>query len=293
MHRRQSRHGGDDDGHTRTTDDSHAEAPGLARAAPRVGARSDLGSVLHDVSRYARGRDGVAANPGVAARRVREPAMDRQLVQHRDCRGDHLCRGARRSLRAAALLRARSDVVHGRIGRLCSRTDCRVPDRCANGAGTRRGDHPAAQPDDSHRGVSDRAPGHGVRHLRGSRRSCGRARSDRRRCSHPGARLALDLLDQRPDRHRGRPALAAPVAGDVRTAHAPRPRRGSADHGRARRHRLESRPRERCRLVERRDDLDVRGRSGCACRLRRLGGARRRASDALTATPAHPRVRGR
>ena len=151
---------------------------------------------------------------------------------------------------------------------------------------------PAAQPDDPHRGVPGRAASSRLRHLRRPRRSRGRARPDRRRGDHRGDRLALDLLDQHPDRRRG-DGSSRPASCRRRSA---RGRRSTSAawpvHDRDGRHsRGASYARTTSAGQAPRSSPHLAWRSS-ARRVPRLG-APRCASDAVVAAPPHSRVRRR
>ena len=121
---------------------------------------------------------------------VRRPAPDR--------------RGARRPLRAAAAVRDRADAVHARLGRGGARAVDRGARRRAGGAGRGRGDHHPADADDPLRGGAGREARRRARRLGRDRRPRRRARPARRRRRRLGPLVAVDLLDQRPDRPRAR-----------------------------------------------------------------------------------------
>ena len=159
-------------------------------------------------------------------------------------------------------------------------------DRRPHGAGTRRSGGPAAQPHDSDDGVPAREAGDDRRRLRRSRWSRRRARADRRRRDHRSDRLALDLLDQRPDRARRCAPRSAAPAGEPRRAGAARPDRRLARHRRRRRARLGADSRERCRLGQRRDRRQPRRRLAAARCVSLVGAPGRRADGAATAVCA-------
>ena len=117
-------------------------------------------------------------------------------------------------------VRRRPRAVRRRVGRLRARAQRRLADRRPGGPGRGRGARRAARPGAAERGLPARAAGHGDRDLQRDHRPRRRQRPAGRRRGRPGPRLAVDLLDQRADRPRRRPARAA--------AHAREPRRGTA-----------------------------------------------------------------
>ena len=180
--------------------------------------------------------------------------MDAERVRHRVRRRHHHRRRARRPLRPAPGLHLRACSVHRRLGGLRARARTRRADRRPHRAGPGRRGRAAAQPHDPDARVPAGAPRDDRRHLRRARRAGRRDRAAGRRRGHPGDRLALDLLDQRPDRRRrrcrSRPAAAA---GELRRAGAARPAGRRARHRRRRRPRLGAGARQPGRLGERRD----------------------------------------
>ncbi len=84
----------------------------------------------------------------------------------------------------------------------------RPADRRARDPGHRRRDRHAAHADAAGRGVPRRAPRDGDRRVVGRQRHRRRARPARRRRRRAEHLVALDLLDQRADRPRARPARA-------------------------------------------------------------------------------------
>ena len=170
------------------------EAGGVTGA----GARAHLGRVLHGVARRARRGDRAAGDPPVSiggAIGTLEWAVNAYALTF-----------AAGIITAAALgerLGRRRVYVTGLAVFTLASAACAVAperepaDRSARGAGSRgrRGD--AAGPDDSRRGVPGGAARGRRRDLRRDQRARGGRRAAGRRRRHAGARLALDLLDQR------------------------------------------------------------------------------------------------
>ena len=102
--------------------------------------------------------------------------------------------------------------------------------RAVQGAGAAL-DH-AARADAAERGVPARAPGARARDLQRHHRTCGARRPGRRRRDHAGDRVAVDLLDQRPDRAVDDPRRAPPRRRELRPAQRPGHRRPRARHRR-------------------------------------------------------------
>ena len=235
---------------------------------------ADLDRLLHGGPRLG-GRDhGAAAHATRPARQSLLPAVDAERLRHRLRRRDHHRRRARRPVRTAEGLQHRARAVHGRLGGLRPRAEPVRVDRRADGAGARRCGRAAAELDHPDDGVPDRAPRDDRRDLRRSRRSRRRDGTDRRRRGDAGHRLALDLLDQRPDRRRRRAARPSAASRELRRTRAARPRRSRACHRRRRRAGLGAQPRQRRRLVKRRGRGHVGRRDRAAC-LPSFGGRAR------------------
>ncbi len=174
--------------------------------------------------------------------------MDRQRVRHRLRRRHHHSRRPGRPLRAPPGLLQRPGAVHARLGGVRARPQRVRADRRPHGAGTRGSGSAAAQPHDSDDRIPAREAGDDRRRLRGARWPRRRARADRRRRDHRSDRLALDLLDQRPDRARGCGTRSAAPTRELRRAGAARPDRRLARHRRCGRARLGADSRQRRRL---------------------------------------------
>ncbi len=159
-------------------------------------------------------------------------------------------------------------------------------DRRPDGARARRRGRAAAELDDPDGGFPGRASRDDRRDLRRPRRSRRRDGTDRRRRRHAGHRLALDLLDQRPDRRRRRAPRPSVATRELWRTGATRPRRSRARHRRRRRAGLGAQPRQRGWLVERRGRGHVGRGGGAARRLRPVGELGARADGAA------PPVRG-
>ena len=158
-------------------------------------------------------------------------------------------------------------------------------------AGPRRRGRDAADPDASERGLQREPPRARARHLVGRIRPRRRARAGGRRRCRRGLLVAVDLLAERPDRHRAgahgdRDAAREPRAEpDARRA-GPRPRERRAAGRRAR-----HRPRAGARLDEHvRAHLDRR-RDRVPGGVRGVGAARP-VADAADALLPQPRLRG-
>ena len=122
-------------------------------------------------------------------------------------------------------LHHRPGALHRRFRGRRARAEHRPADRRARGPGHRRRDRHAADADPARgrlpRGASWHRAGGVVGHQRHRRRD----RPAGRRRRHPGHLLALDLLDQRPDRRCPGAARRAPARRE------PRPRRDARPHG--------------------------------------------------------------
>ncbi len=173
--------------------------------------------------------------------------VDRQRL-HPDVRGAPAHRrGARRPVRPEADVRDRADDLHARLGRGSARPERRDPQPLPRRPGARRRDRDAAHADDPERSRPGRAARARARCLGRDRRARDRARAARRRSGRRGCLVAVDLLAQRPDRARARPALAAAPPGEPRDDHAARPAGPRARQRRALRDRLGPDPGERSR----------------------------------------------
>ena len=191
--------------------------------------------------------------------------MDRQRLRARLRRLPAARRPRRRPARPQAAVPDRPRHLHDRVAPGRALRELRDADRVARAAGLRRGA-------DLARGAVDH-----LDHLRRRQGTLPRARrlgGDRdrrfggrphpRRLPHAGVLVAVDLLRQRPGRHRRLRALAAPhsrVAGRARGAGLRHRRRGDRDR----------RP----------DDARLRDRQG----RRRTGGRRRRRSASSRCRP--------
>ena len=180
--------------------------------------------------------------------------------------------------------------LHGRLRGCRARAHDVRADRRPRGPG-RGGRHgAAAHADPALRGVPRRPPRARARpvvgHLRPRRRDrpAGRRRRRRRHL------VALDLLDQRPDRHRARPAGRALPDRELRPGARAGPPRPRARRPRPAGHRLRDRARQRARLDEHRDRRLARRRRRARGRVHRLGAARP-APDAADALLPLPHVR--
>ena len=147
-------------------------------------------------------------------------------------------RFGRRRMFAAGLA-----VVLARVGRMRARAECRPADRRACRPGRRRGARDAAWADAADRGVPGGAAGARARDLQRHHRTRGARRSGRRWRDHAGNRLAVDLLDQRPDRTVDDSRRAPARRGELRPAQRPRHRRPGAGHRRRARARVGARAR--------------------------------------------------
>ena len=158
-------------------------------------------------------------------------------------------------------------------------------------AGRRRRDRHAAHPDDPLRGSASGPPRHGARHLGRRQRPRRRARPGRRRRHRRRPLLAVDLLAQRPHRHR--PAADRLPAPDRVQGRQPlaRPARSGPGQRRPVRHRLGSGPRQRARLDEPRRRRPHRRRHRPPGRVRPLGAAHAGADGPAAVLP-QPRLLG-
>ena len=125
-----------------------------------------------------------------------------------------------------------------------------VLERRSRAAGHRRRDRRPVDADDPQRGCAGGETGARARRVGRHRRPGGRARSRRRRCRRPGNLLALDLLDQRPDRPRVDAARMAAPRRDPSSFGEARPPRPRPRQRRAARDRLGSRARQRAGVGE-------------------------------------------
>ena len=209
------RRGADDDRHRNAHRRIDRPQP-LARALRPV--RRDA----HDRARRDDRERRAAVDPGGPRLLPEQPRLGRQRLSHRLRRPAAARRAARRPRRPAARLPHRATRLHHRLARLravAERGDAR---RRPLRPGRRRRAHLGRRPRDDRHDVPRAArPGEGARRLRVRRlrrrldRPAGRRHPDRR------DQLALDLLREPPDRHRGRVRHAAPRRG-------PRPASASA-----------------------------------------------------------------
>ncbi|CAA9514772.1 MAG: Uncharacterized MFS-type transporter, partial [uncultured Solirubrobacteraceae bacterium] len=246
---------------------------------------------LHDGAGQPRGGRGAALHPRGPRRLHRVPPVDGQRVHAHLRRPAHHGRGARRPLRPPA------DVLH-RARRLHAVERPRRPravHRRARGGprgagrGCRHGH--AAHADAALRGVPGRAARDGPRHLGRGLRARRRARAVRRRRGGGGDRLELDLLAQRPDRHRPPAARRAQADGVLRAREGTRSARPRPRRGRPLRPHVRHRPRRDAGLDEHHGRRLPCGRRGARGRLPGLGGPRRGAHAAAAVLPL-ARLRG-
>ena len=170
-------------------------------------------------------------------------------------------RRARRPLRPPAHVRDRHRRLHARLGRRGARAERRGAQPRPRRAGPRRRDRDAADADDPQR---RRAAGEArarARRLGRDQRSRGRVRARRRRRRRAGPLVAVDLLAERPDRHR----CSIPLAlSRLQETHGPRrqarPAGPRARQRRSLRDRLGPDPRQRPGLGEPGDRRLARGR---------------------------------
>ena len=163
-------------------------------------------------------------------------------------------RRARRPLRAPAHVRDRARHLHARLGGGRARAVDRGARRRPRdpGRSAARSSLPLTLTILS-AAVPAEKRGARARRLGRDRRPRRRARPARRRRGRRGPLLALDLLDQRPDRPRADPARAPPARRDVRPEGEARPAGPRPRQRRPVRHRLGPRPRQRPGLDEHRD----------------------------------------
>ena len=135
--------------------------------------------------------------------------------------------------------------LHGRLAVGRARDLERHADRRARNAGPGRRARHAAQPDAALGGVPGRATRPRDRHLVGPERPRRRARAGRRRRGGGWAVVAVDLLPERPDRHRARPARVPLPRREPRPGRRARRARARAREHRAVRARVGHRARQR------------------------------------------------
>ena len=199
-----------------------------------MGARPHRNRIADGGPRHARGVDGAEHDPHRHARDRRAAGVDGQRLQP-ELRGpaDHRGR-ARRSLRPAQAVRDRARALRGGVRSQRAGARCRLADRVARRPGRRIGPDHAAGPRAAERGVPAREAWRGNRHIQRDHRPRGGERPARRRRDRQRARLAVDLLDQRPDRSDLDPVRADQDARGLRAGYEPghprpaRSRRGSA-----------------------------------------------------------------
>ena len=136
-------------------------------------------------------------------------------------------RRAGRPVRAQADVRPRPADLHRRLRSRGAGAEQRGAHRRPGPAGRRRRYRHAAHPDDPLRGRASGPPRHGARHLGRRQRPGRRARPGGRRRHRRGPLVAVDLLDQRPDRPRAAADRADPpdrVQGPQPLARPARPR---------------------------------------------------------------------
>src|ERR1700727_1140166 len=128
------------------------------------------------------------------------------------------------------------------LGDRLGRAQTRPADHSARDPRRRRRRRHAADADAARRSLSGRAARHGDRRLVRRQRHRRRARPARRRRRRAEPLLALDLLDQRADRHRPRSARRSPALREPRPVRQTRPARSRACLDRLVRRRLRPRP---------------------------------------------------
>ncbi len=238
---------------------------------------------LHGQPRQPRRDDGAAGHPARPRRIARRSRVDGERLHPDLCRTPPAGRRPRRPLRPAARVHDRPGHLHARI-RGCGPGAHQHDAHPRKGrAGSRWGVRDAAQPDDPLRGHLHRTPATRLRPLGRDLRPRHRDRPRRRRGHHPGHLVALDLLDQRADRNRGRGPFHAPSPREPRARPLARSPRRRPRCGRSHRDRLGGDPRQRARLDRSPGPgLDRRGDSTHR-RIHRLGSARGPAHTASAA----------
>ena len=155
----------------------------------------------------------------------RRPAVDRHRLRADLRRVPAPRRARRRPARAQARVPRRPRRLQHRVAPERPRTVLGVPDHLPRAAGARRGADLTGRPVDHHDHVrGGRRPGPRAERLGGDRGRRRRGRAAARRHPHRPPFLAVDLLHQRPGRHRRlrrHPALGAGVQGSG--AHKSRP----------------------------------------------------------------------
>ena len=251
--------------------------------------RRDLGGLVHGLARQPGGDDRAALDPGSPARLAPGAAVDGQRL-HPHLRGAAAHRGhARRAVRPPPDVRRGSEPVHRRVGRRRARARHRRAGRRAGRAGC-RGRH--RDPADPHAAVGRGDPATarpGPGRLGRRRRPGHRHRPAGRRGRRRGRVLAVDLLAERPDRHRAAADRPDPAHRELRAVDQPGPARPGAGQRGPAGHRARRDPRQRPRLDQRHRAAAHRDRRAAGGRVHRLGTAGPRA-DAAHAPVPQPRL---
>ena len=199
---------------------------------------------------------------------LRHPVGDRCLRADAGVApADH--RNARRPVREAAAVHDRPAAVRIHIAAVRAVAERAVPDLCPGRPGNRRGDHVRHLAGAAGPGVPWPRTRHRAGHLGRHDRRRYRDRPAARRNPHRGLGLVLDLLHQRPDRHR----RGVPDDDQGRRVAQPAGQRDRLDRDRdvyrgAVPARARSDPRQRGRLGERADRRSVRRLGDAVGRIR-------------------------
>ena len=194
--------------------------------------RDQLDRPVHGGPRQPRRDDRPAGHPGELPGRPVRARVDRQRL-HADVRRPAADRRrARRPLRPQADVHHRPRDLHRRLGHRRPLVVVGDAHRRPGDPGRRRRDRHPAHPDDPVGRGAGRAARGRPRRVGRDRRPGHRHRAGRRRGDRRGTRLAVDLLDQRPDRAHRDPAGALPADRDLRPEAAARPARSGHHHRR-------------------------------------------------------------
>ena len=159
-----------------------------------------LAGPLHGRARQPRRHRRAARHPRGPRRHAAVARVDDQRLHARVRGHAHPGRGARRSLRPSPAVPHRPFALHRVERRRGAGADHRRARRRPRPAGRRRRDRRPADPHAAGRRVPGEPPRRRAGHLVGHQRHRRGPRADRRRRRRRRDLMALDLLDQRPDR---------------------------------------------------------------------------------------------
>ena len=168
-----------------------------------AGARGLDHGFFHDPARHHDRERGNSRHERGAQHHTRPDPVGAQRVRARVCGAPHHGGATRRSLRPAQPVRDRTVHLHHRLGAVRSGSEPGAAHRRPRPAGSRRRAAHAADAGDPDHDLSAGAARRSVRHLGWRGRARDRRWTDGGRGHHHVHRLALDLLHQRANRHRG------------------------------------------------------------------------------------------